>query len=67
MEKKLYRSRMNKKICGVCGGIGEYFNIDPTLVRIGCVLFAACGAGILTYFICALVMPERPSDQIEGQ
>ena len=34
MEKKLYRSNTNKMLCGVCGGIGEYFNIDPTIVRL---------------------------------
>ena len=54
MEKKLYKSSKNKMIDGVCAGIAEYFNIDPTLVRIGLVLFSAMGgAGILAYIIMA--------------
>ena len=58
MEKKLYKSSKNKMIDGVCAGIAEYFNIDPTLVRIGLVLFSAMGgAGILAYIIMAIVMP----------
>ena len=43
--KKLFRSRENRMICGVCGGVAEYFNIDPTLVRLGWVLVAACSFG----------------------
>ena len=61
MEKKLFRSKINKKLCGVCGGIAEYFNIDPTIVRliwVLAVLFAGCG--ILAYIIAAFVMPEKP-------
>ena len=61
MEKKLYKSSKNKMIDGVCAGIAEYFNIDPTLVRIGLVLFSAMGgAGILAYIIMARVMPRNP-------
>ena len=61
MEKKLYKSSKNKMIDGVCAGIAEYFNIDPTLVRIGLVLFSAMGgAGILAYIIMAIVMPRNP-------
>ena len=61
MEKKLYKSCKNKMIDGVCAGIAEYFNIDPTLVRIGLVLFSAMGgAGILAYIIMAIVMPRNP-------
>lgn len=58
--KKLFRSRENKMICGVCGGIAEYFNIDPTLVRLGWVLVSVCsfGTGILAYFIAAVIMPD---------
>lgn len=60
MEKKLYKSSKNKMIDGVCAGIAEYFNIDPTLVRIGLVLFSAMGgAGILAYIIMAIVMPRN--------
>lgn len=58
--KKLFRSRENRMICGVCGGVAEYFNIDPTLVRLGLVLVAACsfGTGIIAYFVAAIIMPD---------
>lgn len=61
MEKKLYRSKTNKKILGVCGGIAEYFDIDATIVRlilVLAVLFA--GVGVLAYLIAALIMPVKP-------
>ena len=58
--RRLCRSRVNKKIAGVCGGIAEYFNIDPTLVRIGWVLLTVLGgSGILAYIICMVIMPEN--------
>ena len=62
--KKLYRSSHNKKIAGVCGGIGEYFNVDVTLVRliwISAIIFA--GTGILAYLICWLIVPKNPNTQ----
>ncbi|MDE7061412.1 MAG: PspC domain-containing protein [Lachnospiraceae bacterium] len=58
MEKKLYKSATNRKICGVCGGLGEYFNIDPTLIRIIWAIFACTGAGIVAYLACAIIMPD---------
>ena len=58
--KKLYKSN-NKMLAGVCAGIAEYFNIDPTLVRLGWVLFCILGgSGILAYIICAIVIPSYP-------
>ena len=61
MEKKLYKSNTNKVIDGVCGGIGEYFNIDPTLVRLAWVVFCALGgSGLLAYIIMALIIPRQP-------
>lgn len=61
MEKKLYRSDIDKKLCGVCGGIAEYFNIDSTIVRLLWVLATLfVGSGIIAYIIAALVMPNRP-------
>lgn len=58
--KRLFKSR-NKMIAGVCAGIAEYFNIDPTLVRLGWVLFCALGgSGVLAYIICAIVIPNYP-------
>ena len=60
MEKKLRKSGTDKKLCGVCGGLAEYFNIDPTLVRLLWVLFSlAGGAGILAYIIAAVIMPDN--------
>lgn len=59
-NKRLYKSK-KKMICGVCGGIAEYFNIDPTLVRLIVVFlaFAGVGSGILAYIVAAIVMPEQ--------
>ena len=59
--KRLYRSNTEKTIAGVLGGIAEYFDIDPTLIRLGWVLFCALGgSGILAYIIAAIVIPRRP-------
>lgn len=59
MRKKLTRSATDRKLCGVCGGIAEYFDIDSTLVRILWILFTlAGGAGVLAYIICMLVMDD---------
>ncbi len=61
MEKKLYRSRSNKKLFGVCGGFAAYFGIDPTVIRLIWALLALIwGAGILAYLVAALVMPDEP-------
>ncbi|MBQ6706553.1 MAG: PspC domain-containing protein [Clostridia bacterium] len=61
MEKRLYKSRTDKKIDGVCAGIADYFNIDPTLIRLAWILFCALGgSGILAYIIAALVIPVQP-------
>ena len=57
--KKLVKSRYNRNISGVCGGIGEYFDLDPTLIRIAFILITLMGGpGVLLYLACALVMPE---------
>ncbi len=59
--KKLYKSQYDRKLCGVCGGIAEYFNIDSTIVRLIWVLLVACvGTGVLAYIIAVLVMPDYP-------
>lgn len=64
--KKLYRSRTDKMLAGVCGGIAEYLNIDSTIVRIVFVLFSLGGGfGILAYVALAIIMPERPYGNIE--
>ena len=62
MDKKLYKSNRSKMLCGVCGGVGEFFNIDPTLVRLGWVVFCALGgSGILAYIIAAIIIPHNPA------
>ena len=59
-NKKLYRSTTDKKICGVCGGLAEYFDMDSTLMRIIWIVIAfMAGSGILAYLICALIIPKQ--------
>lgn len=59
-NKRLYRSSVNTMLAGVCGGIAEYFNIDPTLVRLAWVVFSACGgSGVLAYIIAAIIIPKK--------
>ena len=66
MKKRLYKIEQWKKLDGVCGGIAEYFDIDPTIVRLAWVLFTACvGSGIIAYIIAALVMPKKSDLDIE--
>jgi phage shock protein PspC (stress-responsive transcriptional regulator) len=59
--KKLHRSRKNRMIAGVCGGIGEYFGVDPTIIRLVWALLsiASLGAGILVYIIAWIIVPEE--------
>ena len=65
MNKKLYKSNSDKKIDGVCAGIAEYFNLDPTVIRIAWIIFSCLGgSGLLAYIICAIVMPRKP-DYVE--
>ena len=64
--KRLCKSNTNKKICGVCGGIAEYLNADPTLIRLAFLLVAAiAGSGVLAYFIAAIIMPEASEVKTE--
>lgn len=63
MTKRLYKSDENKLVDGVCGGIAEYFNIDPTLVRLAWVIFCAMGgSGFAAYIIAAVIIPRRPAE-----
>ncbi len=59
--KRLLRSSTNRSICGVCGGIGEYLGIDPSVVRLVWIIASFCsiGMGALIYFIAALVIPQE--------
>lgn len=62
MEKRLYKSRTDKKFAGVCGGIAQYFNVDPTLIRLLWVIsMFAAGTGLLAYIIAAIIIPEEPN------
>ena len=66
MEKKLYRSRTDKQICGVCGGLAKYFNLDVSIVRLVTVLLVLfAGGGFLAYIVAALIIPEEPSNVVE--
>lgn len=62
--KRLYKIEQGKMISGVCGGVAEYFDIDPSLVRIAWVIIGfAGGAGILAYIIAAIILPTKSSVQ----
>ncbi len=61
MKKRLYRSRRDVMIAGVCGGIAEYFDVDPTIVRlIAVVLVLGWGSGLLAYLIAVFIIPKNP-------
>ena len=61
---KIFRSRTQRMVVGVCGGIGEYFGIDPTIVRLGFVLLSLMvGGGLLVYILAAIILPEEATVQ----
>ena len=63
MDKRLYKSNDNKVLIGVCGGIGEYLNVDPVVIRLLWVLFCLMGgSGVLAYIIAAFLIPEQNND-----
>ena len=58
--KSLYRSESNRMLCGVCAGIAEYFNLDPTLIRLAWALFCVLGgSGVLAYILAAIIIPPE--------
>ena len=60
MSKILYRIEQGKMLAGVCGGIAEYFDVDPSLVRLAWVLFCAVGgSGVLAYIVAAIIIPKK--------
>lgn len=60
MNKRIYKSREKKMLCGVCAGLAEYFDIDPTIVRvIWGVVSLGYGIGLLAYIVCAVVFPDK--------
>ena len=60
-EKKLYKIEEGRKIEGVCGGLAEYLNVDPTLIRViwALVTLGSAGVGLIAYIICAVIMPKK--------
>lgn len=65
-KKKLHKSSTDKKICGVCGGLAEYFDVDTTIIRlIWALAVAFAGTGLLAYFIAALVMPNDDAPEVQ--
>lgn len=59
-DKRLYKSKVNKMIAGVCGGIAEYFNVDPTIVRLAWLVFTCLGgSGLIAYIIAAIIIPQQ--------
>ena len=68
MNKKLYKSNTDKKLDGVCGGIGKYFDIDSSVVRLAWVAFTLLGgSGLLAYIICAIILPREPDGYVEAE
>ncbi len=66
MKKKLYKSRTDQKLDGVCAGIGEFFDVDPTVIRLAWVVFSLLGgSGLLAYIIAAIVIPRKPADYVD--
>ena len=66
--RKLYRSRSERMIAGVCGGLGEFFGIDATLLRVLFVLLAVFGgSGIIIYLVTLIIVPEEPLKQTLGK
>ena len=60
MKKRLYKSSTDKKVCGVCGGIANYFDVDPTVIRLIWVIFTLVGgSGLISYIIAAIIMPDE--------
>ena len=58
--KRLYRSESSRMLCGVCAGIAEYFNLDPTLIRLARALFCILGgSGVLAYILAAIIVPPE--------
>ena len=61
MKRRLYKSEDNRVLCGVCGGVGEFFGIDPTIVRlIWAILVIFAGMGLWIYILAAIIMPRQP-------
>ena len=67
MSKKLYRSDDNKVLLGICGGIGEYYNIDPVIARLILIVLIFLGfSGIFAYIVAAFIIPKKPAKTREN-
>lgn len=64
--KRLYRNKKNAKLAGVCAGLGDYFDIDPVIVRLVFVLTIFWGAGIFAYIIAWIIVPEVPPQKLSS-
>ena len=65
MDKKLYKSQGDRKLCGVCGGLGEFFGIDASLIRLAWIVFSLLGgSGVLASIIAAIVIPDEPLEHL---
>lgn len=65
MKKRLYKVEKGKMVAGVCGGIAEYFDMDPTIVRLIFIILVCCvGTGVLAYIVAAIIMPVK--SEVEG-
>ena len=65
MAKRLYRNKQDKMIAGVCSGLGDYFDIDPTIIRLAWIVFAfLAGGGVIAYLIGMIVIPYGPDTYI---
>lgn len=63
--KRLYRSRTDRKLAGVCGGMGEYFNIDPVIIRLLWVMFTLMGgSGLVAYILAIILIPNQPDQKV---
>lgn len=69
LEKRLYRTRNERMLNGVCGGLAQYFNMDPTIIRliVVAITFATGPGMLLAYLILAVIIPEEPAGYIEAQ
>ena len=66
MKKKLYRNMENRLISGVCSGVADFFDIDPTIVRVIWSVIALTSIGVPVYIICALIIPTKPTNIIDA-
>lgn len=63
MEKRLYKSSKDRMLFGVCGGLGEYLNTDPTIIRLLAAIFFLTVGGFILYLIAGFIIPERPEEK----